>query len=185
VTPDETLEQFSFANNQLLRLRFVHRLKGERFASEIIEATIRLEQAEFFLRRFREAEIKFSDEGWTRTSASVAADPLRAFGEAFYYFAVRAVKALREVQDLDLSVDPVGIRNVRNHMVEHPEKPHGFRVTWWETDCAHGLVLAPGNAVGQQGWTDRGLYPNAQEFIEKLLPKLDATSIPPSAPAEG
>jgi hypothetical protein len=152
-----------------------HRLEErDRIDDEMVEACIRLEQAEFFLRRFREAELDQTENEWTRASATVASDALRAFGEAFYYFAGRAAKALRAVPGVDLDIDPVGVRNVRNHMVEHPETVHGLRVSWWQVDCAQGLVLQPGSSVGQQGWSDRGLYPNAEEFIEKLLPKIES-----------
>ena len=173
MTPDEILTLFAVANERLLELRFVQRKHGERFDDEMVEACIRLEQAEFFLRRFQEAEVQQSKDGWTKHSGPVAADPLRALGEAFYYFAGRAAKALGVIQAIDLDVDAVGVRNVRNHMVEHPEKTNGLRVSWWEVDCVQGLVLAPGNPVGQQGWSDKGLYPNAQEFIDKLLPKIE------------
>ncbi len=44
----------------------------------------------------------------------------------------------------------------------------------WVTDCPQGLLLEP-EATDRPG-ADPGLYPNAQEYIEKLLPRLEAVA---------
>jgi hypothetical protein len=101
-------------------------------------------------------------------------DVLKALGEAFYYFAFRARDALEAIPNCDLMFDPVGVRHVRNHLIEHSDRPHGLLVSWWTFDIPEGLILQPGGVVGQKGWKDDGLYPNAAEFIEKLTRKLNA-----------
>jgi hypothetical protein len=171
-TPEEILAAFAVANDKMQQLRHDRRRQDD---GQILEAAIRLSQAEYFLREFRNLEKRAADgdESWTRISASVQSDAVKAVAEAFYYFAGRAWKALGRVTGVDLRFDPEGVRNVRNHMIEHPEGDDGLRVTWWMYDTPEGFVLAPGNPVGQKGWTDRGLYPNAQEFVEKLMPKLE------------
>ena len=131
-----------------------------------VEAEIRLKQAAYFLRRFRETD--------AQPQNSEKAIVVRAYREAFYYLAWRAREALSEI---GFKVNAVGLRDVRNRLIEHPTGPGGFMVSLWMFDCPEGLVLTPvhlrsGAPAGAP--TDRGLYPNAQEFIDKLLPKLEA-----------
>jgi hypothetical protein len=180
MSPEEIIAALESASERLLRFRRAQRGKGEILASFIVEAQIRLKQAEYFLKRFRQIERELSsDDGSIRASAGGGlsthihdpADVLRAYGEAFYYFAWRARDALAAIPDVSLRFDPVGIRNVRNHMLEHPNTEHGLMASWWQFDCPEGLILAPGSPVGQAKFTDKGLYPNAQEFVEKLNAK--------------
>ena len=175
-TPEEILSAFKLAKDELSRFRWIQRRACDQHIVLITEAQIRLSQAAYFLAKFRELEPNNPD-GWTRASGTVASDVLKAHGEAFYYFAFRAREALSDIQGFDFKFDPLGVRNVRNLMLEHPDDKHGLYVPWWETDCDKGLILSPCGEVGQKGWAgwaDKGLYPNAQEFIDKLLPKVEA-----------
>jgi hypothetical protein len=46
---------------------------------------------------------------------------LKLLAEAFYYFAARLIKILQHFPHLK-NFDPLGVRNVRNHLIEHPDK---------------------------------------------------------------
>jgi hypothetical protein len=60
-------------------------------------------------------------------------------------------------------------------LIEHPDRKDGVFVSNWAIDIPQGLVLAP---WGEYRWAtgeliDQGLYPNAEEYIDKLGPKLE------------
>lgn len=179
-TAEDIISAFEGAAAQLLRFRRAQLGKGEPLEGLIVEAQIRLQQTQYFLRRFQELESEFASDGFTHATAggglatqlNDVGDVLKTYGEAFYYFAFRATQALGSIQGFDLKFDPVGVRNVRNLMLQHPLSKDGVMVSWWEFGCPEGLILAPGSAVGQAKWDDKGLYPNAQEFIEKLSARL-------------
>lgn len=67
--------------------------------------------------------------------------------EAFYYFAWRFVHIIRRVAFK--TFNPKGVRDVRNHLVQHPDKPN------------HSVEIH-----------DRGLFVNAQELIDQLVHRL-------------
>ena len=121
------------------------------------------------LRDFRQVELKYSAREGGIAGMHEGAHRLRLYGEAFYYFAWRAREALATC---GISFNPNGVNRVRNRMIEHPDKRNGIPVLCWVTDCPQGLVLEPDGA--DTPGADPGLYPNAQEYIEKLLPKLEA-----------
>jgi hypothetical protein len=184
--PEEIISAYESASERLLRFRMMAGRRGEARETPILEAEIRLKQAEYFLKRFRgldleqrslDGSVHATAGGGMSTHLHGTADVLKAHGEAFYYFSSRARDALEAIPDCDLKFDPVGVRTVRNHMLEHPDSRHGVMVSWWQYDCPEGLILAPGSTMGQGRFTDKGLYPNAQEFIEKLNAKL-STQMP-------
>jgi hypothetical protein len=72
-----------------------------------------------------------------------------------------------------LEFEPVGIRNARNRLIEHPDRTGGLLVSFWVFDCPEGLILQPGGGSKDQP-RDSGLYPNAKEFIQKLLPSIES-----------
>jgi hypothetical protein len=95
-------------------------------------------------------------------------DELRVLLEAFYYSAHRIRDILKDHKD-DLpglnGFECIGVRDVRNHLVEHPSGPKGVLV----------FSLACGGPVGPQlrlirwsldpaGTDDKGLHHNAREF---------------------
>src|SRR4029453_12799935 len=99
--------------------------------------------------------------------------------EAFYYFAWRTCEAMSEIR---LSFDAPGVRKARNHLIEHPTKAGGSLVSYWVYDCPQGLILKAGPVatggsnsrnVVRKPVEDPGLYPNAREFVDKLLPKIE------------
>jgi hypothetical protein len=99
-------------------------------------------------------------------------DELRVLLEAFYYSAHRVRDILRD-HESDLpgiaGFEAKGIRDVRNHLVEHPSRDKGVLV--YSTAC--------GGPVGPQlrlirwsldppGTEDQGLHHNAKEFEHGL-----------------
>ena len=117
-TPEHIIAAFEAASERFLSLRRSQRIQGEPLQF-IIEAQIRLKQAEYFLRRFRELGLPqgngstmASAGGGLSTQIHGEADVLRAHGEAFYYFAFRARDALTSIVGFDLSFDPIGVRPV-------------------------------------------------------------------------
>jgi hypothetical protein len=96
-------------------------------------------------------------------------EDIRLDGEAFYYFAWRAHDALEAI-GVTFSAD--GVRDLRNRMIEHPNGKGGVLVSWWMVDCPEGLVLMPdGKGL------DKGLYPNARQFITNLLASLERNGL--------
>jgi len=173
MNPDEILRELERALTLLIDLMQTEgRLRGPEsdFKRLVADAAMRLKQSILLLRRFRDAEQRLRTS--QREELGDLTFEMRLHGEASYYFAFRVREALGALTwvdgGIDLSFDPVGVREVRNIMIEHPED-HSDKayVLSWKTDCAEGMVLNPveGDAVG----FDKGLYPNAQEFIAKLL----------------
>ncbi len=142
----------------------------------IVEALIRLEQATYLLRRFRTLELEHDEKdgqlGKTTIERRVELAKrvhelgfeIKLIGEAFYYFAFRARQALRHENGFDLGCETVGVRDVRNHLIEHSDKKSGVLVSWWVFRCPEGLILAPDDNKG----LDKGIYPNASEFIDEV-----------------
>jgi hypothetical protein len=171
--PDAILADFRRAIDLLTKLMMAEgRARGENspFKVLVIDATTRLEQARKLLWRFRTVELRLRSTPRMRGDRlfDLVGD-LRLYGEAFYYFAWRAREALEALSRRDpaagLNFTPRGVLHVRNEMIEHPDSK-GLHVLSWVTDIPEGLVLNPFEG------TDKGLYPNADEFIRKLLDKL-------------
>jgi len=95
---------------------------------------------------------------------------MRFFGDAFYYFAWRFVALMqtkvwlrardrRIVRPSD-RLDPTAVRNIRNWLIEHSDKPQGQTVTILEFSDTAGLILGPNNEHDCAG-----LYRNAEDLI--------------------
>jgi hypothetical protein len=167
MTPDEIISAFDKASSLAVDLMKTHR--GQPMKPLVVEAKMRLEQSTMLLREFRRAEGDLPAAKNGRINLDNVATRIRLYGEAFYYFAWRAREALAKC---GVKFTPKGVLLVRNRMIEHPDKHDGILVLAWMFDCPQGLVLEPGGP-GTPG-ADPGLYPNAQEYIEKLLPRLEA-----------
>ena len=84
--------------------------------------------------------------------------------EAFYYFAFRLRQIVRKT--LNRKFDPIGVRNIRNHLIEHPiVSNYNFA---YGSDLDFGPVVKPYGSRPEPIHDD-GLYRNAQEVIDKLL----------------
>lgn len=133
-------------------------------ASEVIE---RLRQLQFIVERVRILEA--SADG-VRVPDIVYLE-LRTLTEAFYWVASRTRAVLRSgaLPGLE-SFECVGVRNVRNKLLEHPE---GRDSKVFTASFAFGGVNGPhikaARRVGQEEvFPDAGLYPNAQAFQEEF-----------------
>jgi hypothetical protein len=128
---------------------------------------------------FTEASAHTSDSAVQANLSFQPSDELRLLLEAFYYSAHRVRDILRD-HKTDLpglsAFEAVGVRDVRNHLVEHPSRAKGVLVP----------SVACGGPVGPQlrllrwsldssGMHDRGLPANAQEFLVALHRVLQST----------
>lgn len=98
---------------------------------------------------------------------------VRLFTEAFYYFAARVRSILRhESRPLPFlqSFECRGVRDVRNHLIEHPESA-ASQVFAQSIGYGgeHGPTLKTGRPAGERmAFPDKGLYLNAAEFKQNL-----------------
>lgn len=90
------------------------------------------------------------------------ADRIELLTEAFYWIAHRASSAVRQMPGLK-SFKAGGVRDVRNWMLEHVDKPSGIR--WggfgWGGPAGPTLATVP---YGR----DNGLFVNAEEFFVEV-----------------
>ena len=161
----------------------------------LAEAQTRIEQSRYLLHRFMEIEQEFiqhdrrgrqgftsKDEHrqWADTMATFSPQ-LEVHGEAFYYFAFRLRQVLKNGVDGFKNFDPIGVRDVRNHLIEHADRGGGVMDRNHMFNCPEGLVIKPFGGSNGRYQEDRGLYPNATEFIDELLRLLKASSREPDA----
>jgi hypothetical protein len=99
-------------------------------------------------------------------------DEMAVLLEAFYYSAHRVRDILQdgraELKGLGY-FEAEGIRDVRNHLVEHPSRKNGVLVPSIATGGRVGPQLKPLRwSLDPQGTNDAGLYANAREFERRL-----------------
>jgi hypothetical protein len=90
--------------------------------------------------------------------------------ESFYYFAFRARQIVRDLPGLG-AFECSGVRDVRNHLVEHPDKKNHSGVLMNSFGCGmpRGPVIKAVRLSHQVGKNpDAGLYVNALEFAHNL-----------------
>jgi hypothetical protein len=109
-------------------------------------------------------------------ASSAARFELKLLTEAFYYFAERVRSILKKdkrarpkIPGLE-AFDCEGVRNVRNHLLEHPE---GATSQIWSPSFgfggSSGPCLKPSRSESTAGrLLDQGLYANAEEFRRNL-----------------
>ncbi|WP_428492630.1 hypothetical protein [Rhodopila sp.] len=100
-------------------------------------------------------------------------EPLQFFTEAFYCFAARTRFIIRQLPKLE-NFEATGVRNVRNHLLEHPEgKSSGVLITSFGYGGRNGPVVKGLRYDHQVDlWPDPGLFVNAVEFAESLKNRL-------------
>lgn len=114
--------------------------------------------------------IKASNESLEQFQSALL--ELRLFTEAFYFFAGR----LRELFGHKgnpfpglRSFEAPGVRDVRNHLIQHPEGKHSQAFLW---SLGYGGPGGPYIKFGSPGpsrkFRVRGLYTNAEEFRKNL-----------------
>ena len=156
----------------------------------IAEAHKRLEQLEWLVLRISTLQTRDGrNDRWTfkpgisdaiaRTEHERRGRQRRRLGfeiellsESFYYLAWRLRQIVVRLPGFK-SLGATGIRDVRNHLLEHPEKfskalnPNFM----YGLDLPNGPVLKPFGAR-QGAIHDRGLYANASELIDEMLNRL-------------
>lgn len=96
-------------------------------------------------------------------------EPLEALTETFYWIAFRTRSVIRLLPSLG-NFEAEGVRNVRNHLLEHPEgKASGVLITSFAFGGSEGPVVK-GMRYDHQTvlWPDAGLFVNAAEFAARL-----------------
>jgi len=132
----------------------------------MIEAEERLRQIVHILTRL-EALQAYRDENpedrerdrWTE---------MHTYTEAFYWIAFRLQEVMNQ---LGLSFKAIGVRDVRNHLIEHPEgKASGviFGVGIGLRSDVGPVIKAVRRGLQDAKWIDAGLKPNAEEYAHKL-----------------
>lgn len=190
---DEIREQFVAAGKLLEKLVIHHRRRDTGESDYVTEASTRTSQLIYLLGRFGELEDEHEEH--ERLGAETRPTSLEAHGEyakrmasfgpllslyceAFYYFAWRAREMLTRISGLS-EFDPIGVRDVRHKLIEHADRAGGVMNRNYVFAIDEGLILKPfGNAnpgrkADQERVQDKGLYPNAEEFVSKLLPLLE------------
>ena len=105
---------------------------------------------------------------------------MKLLTESFYYIAGRA-RAIARHREEPLpglrTFEAEGVRNVRNHLIEHPEgSPSRVFLLSWAWGGPQGPVIKAIRHVGQQDvFPDPGLYRNAAQFRDRLEALLRAT----------
>jgi hypothetical protein len=105
-------------------------------------------------------------------------DELWVLLESFYYSAHRVRDILRDngklLPGLN-SFEAIGIRNVRNHLVEHPTRKSGVIVFSFKCGGPVGPQLRPMRwSLDPLGTIDNGLHKNTEEFLSSLEQVLTA-----------
>src|SRR5262245_34862453 len=96
-------------------------------------------------------------------------DRMEVYTENFYWIAFRLQQIVTNLPGLG-KFKSVGVRNVRNKLIAHPEKSDsGITFGNIGTRSDTGPVVRVVRRLGQfDKWTDKGLKPNALEYAEGL-----------------
>jgi hypothetical protein len=105
---------------------------------------------------------------------------IRLYVETFYYFAFR-IRTILQHKSKPLfnlhKFECIGVRDVRNHLIEHPEKQGSpiYMQSWSVGGNTQGPQLKNARReIQASSFYDRGLWVNVEEFrinLEKLLDK--------------
>ncbi len=127
----------------------------------------RLRQMDYCMRRVGALCDEFLQ--WDEETLNREIEVMMAYAEAFYHFAWALRAGVRSIKSPGFTAfDPVGIRNVRNHILVHP-KINRERFGWnvygdvWLNKPEPPAVKVAG------GWTDPGLLANAEEVRSEFL----------------
>jgi hypothetical protein len=158
---------------------------GEDLAAEVIERLrqlnfilLELERLEGFARQIVTVEVVDSNGEHALFNPNIERDQfhfflMRFLTESFYYFAFRIRQIVRHktspFPDLH-QFDSQGVRDVRNHLIEHPEGNDSrvfSQIFSFSPDS--GMHLKAGRKEAELGrHNDSGLKANAAEFVSKL-----------------
>ena len=181
---------FAEAHRLFSAYRVRHRGAGNPQSDWIAETQKRLEQVDWIIRRIARLQLaqdRIARWHWNpatpqeilarqhrRRAASQhrLGHEIELLCESFYYFAWRLRQVLVNLPEFD-DFHPVGVRDVRYHLLDHPEKTsRALNPNFmYGHDLPAGPVLKP-FGERQTNVHDRGLYVNAQELLDELLPRL-------------
>ena len=109
------------------------------------------------------------------------------YAEAFYFFSFRLIEIFRGVSTClfgkeKIVPEPKGVRDVRNHVIQHPNKARLSETTnTFSFGLSDGVVLRSGaSSESIKASIDPGLHVNAvefQNFILKWSEKLTSTAV--------
>ncbi len=164
------------ARKRLLQLDHLLKLVGDNEAQEA-RATQRASEA--FQRHAHKLDFEAvpqpEDTKLTREEGHIllaSKFQMELFTECFYYISHRLLTLLKKGKAIPgLKVEFQGARNVRNKLLEHPEKDKDSQVFiqsfGWGKE--NGPVLKAARYAGQeQVFPDKGLYANAAEIRDEL-----------------
>ena len=101
-------------------------------------------------------------------NSNIPSEELWMYVECFYYLAFRTRNIIRNLPGLN-SFDCPGIRNVRNKLLEHPEKSGAVLRQSFSWGRASGPVIKARRMEKEiRIFPDVGLYENYLEFQENL-----------------
>lgn len=170
--PTELARRFDTASSAFSRLRHrQHALKHD--ASWSAEAIKRIEQLAWIIRRVHHIHLHLKRPPKRFETRRRTETEIELLVETFYYAAWRLRELLRN-QAWCRKFDPIGVRAVRNHLLEHPHQYGAVNQSFtYGHDLRDGPRLKP---FGPHNLlvTDPGLYRNALELLEQLEPRLAA-----------
>ena len=106
---------------------------------------------------------------WDTETFNTEVEVMMAYAEAFYHFAWGMRAGVRSIKLPGFrSFDPVGARNVRDHLLVHP-KVNREHFGWNTHGDAWLHRTQPPAAKVAGGWVDPGLLANAEEIRSELL----------------
>ncbi len=92
----------------------------------------------------------------------------------FYYTAARVRTIVQSLLPGLSSFECEGVRNVRNHLLEHPErKDSGISPDTFSYSKNQGPVVKGMRINGETHWMDKGLVHNSNEFVRNLTQVLE------------
>lgn len=185
-----TPPSFAEARRLFADYRYQRRSVEGASANLIAEAQKRLDQTDWIVQRLQHLqlvqdriarwhwkpdtppEILARQHNRRATMQHTLGDQIELLAESFYYFAWRLRQVLVQLPEFK-NFDPTGLRDVRFHLLDHPEKTSKALNPnfMYGHDVPTGPVLKPFGPREIEIY-DQGLYVNAQEMLDELLPRL-------------
>jgi hypothetical protein len=136
------------------------------------EALGRLERLDWLLIEIQRSEVEMAaiNASLQDTSARrwLLLTEMHTLSEAFYYIAFRTRQLLRSLPDFK-DWDAAGVTFGRNLLIEHPSAALQVDASGSMHSSGAGMIFGI-RVAGEK--KDKGLHANAEEFRDKLLPKL-------------
>lgn len=137
---------------------------GGRFLEDLFtEILVKTDHLQFIILRVKQLEKNINDQ--------MSNTEMQVLTEAFYNSAFRILDIVynNDFKGLPNNIKNscVGVRDVRNQLIVHPDKKNHSKVTMpsFGWGSGGGPVIKAARRVGQEDvFVDRGLYKNAEEF---------------------